>query len=135
MKYPQTIAAIIGLLSFSSSCTDTCSSELLATSQAPDGYVQAQFSRINCGATAGYKYEVRISSADTIAMKGHTVLRFDDNHAEVWPNDDREILSMSWRTGHRLRIIVKSPVRVFVKNSGASDVSVDFEFPDGTVYL
>ena len=117
------------------SCGDSCSFELLATSEAPNSRAQAAFSRANCGATTGYRYEVRVSSVGNAATAGDIVLRFDDNHAENWPADDSKVLTMSWTTDRHLLITANLPIRVFAEESSTDDISIDVELPDGTVKL
>jgi hypothetical protein len=135
MKILVKIVPIVLLSIALASCGETCSTELLATSQARNGQAQAAFSRANCGATTGYRYEVRVSSKGDAAAIGDTVLRFDDNHAKNWPNDDRKVLSMSWTNDGRLLITTNSPIRIFAEATSADGVSVSFRFPDGTVRL
>jgi hypothetical protein len=127
--------AIAPLLIALASCGDPCSSELLATSQAPNGHAQASFSRANCGATTGYRYEVRVSGSGNASTTGDTVLRFDDNHAENWPNDDREVVSMSWTDKGHLLITANVPIRIFAEEASADGISVSFRLPAGTVRL
>src|SRR3546814_15635806 len=66
------------------------------TSDSPNRLAQASFSRANCGATTGYSDEVRVSRGKNAAVSGDTVLRFDDNHATEWPNNDRDVIGFSW---------------------------------------
>lgn len=126
---------IAPLLIALASCGDPCSSELLATSQAPDGHAQASFARANCGATTGYRYEVRVSGSGNAATTGDTVLRLDDNHAENWPNDDPEVVSMSWTDKGHLLITANVAIRIFAEEASADGISVSFRLPAGTVRL
>ena len=132
LKKNVTVALLSVILA---SCGETCASELLATSLAPDGHAQATFSRANCGATTGYSYEVRVFSDGNASIAGETVLRFDDNHAVNWPNDDRDVLSMSWVAERQLVVTVNSPIRIFLEERSVDGISVSFKTPAGTARM
>jgi hypothetical protein len=114
------------------SCRDACSSDLLFDRKSPDGAREAGFYKKNCGATTGYIYEVRVSRGGEPSSSGETVLRFDDNHAVRWPDDDREVLALSWNSGGTLSVVLRQPVRVFEEERSSGGVTVSFQFVPGT---
>lgn len=127
------IVAALALPMMLAACGDPCSSELLSTSASPNGLAQASFSRANCGATTAYRYEVRISQGAESA--GETVLRFDDNHAQDWVDDDRKLIDMSWSGDKNLEVRVSKPIRIFDEEASAAGVSIRFDLAEGSVRL
>lgn len=116
-------------------CSGPCSTELISTSKSSAGH-EAGFFRASCGATTGYVYEVRVAKAGASLIKdGETVLRFDDNHAQVWPSEERDILNLSWEGGRTLYISVAPPVRVFKEDISYQNISLHYEFTNGAVKL
>ena len=129
-------ARIIAALAFPmmlTACGDPCSSELLLISASPHGFAQASFYRTNCGATTAYRYEVRVSRRTEAT--GNTVLRFDDNHARDWVDDDRNLLDMSWVGDTNLKVRVSKPIRIFDEEESVDGVGINFDFAEGSVRL
>ena len=129
-------ALITVILITLSSCNNSCSFELIYSVKSPVGNKTARFVRGNCGATTGYKYEVRISKdSDSALEDGKAVLRFDDNHAENWPVDERQLIALTWSDDKKLHIAVLRPVRVFMEDDSAQGVDVNYQYSLGTSKL
>lgn len=127
------IVSALALSVMLAACGDTCSSELLATSESPNGGAKVSFFRANCGATTGYRYDVQISQGAEAA--GDTILRFDDNHARDWVDDDRKLIEMAWLDDKNLEIRVLKPIRIFDEESTAGGIAVRFNLTKGSVRL
>jgi len=114
-----------------SGCGGTCSSEMLASQNAPGGR-QARLVRNNCGATSGFSYEVRLSVPGDAPQSGTVVLRFDSNHALNWPQDEAGVVRLSWQGDQRLDVTLARPVRVFKLRDRVNGVTIHFALPRGS---
>lgn len=112
-------------------CGDPCTSEVILASQSPSGLSEALFTKANCGATTGYRYDIRISKKGELA--GDTAIRFDDNHACEWVENEKLLLDILWLDDKNLKIQISKPIRIFEEESYVNGVTIRYKFADGSL--
>jgi len=134
MRHRLLAACAMGMLVLSlPGCGGVCSSEMLTSQNAPGGQ-QARLVRGDCGATSSFVYEVRLAVPGDAPAAGKVVLRFDSNHAMDWPQDDANIVRITWQGDRQLDVTVMRPVRVFKLRSNVSGVAIHFNLPRGSEF-
>lgn len=132
MKTRAISLLLLSLFMMLSSCDSACSSEIISTSESPNGFARASFIKANCGATTPFRYDVRVSDTDGEISSGTLVLRFDDNHAREWVDDDATLIDMSWQGNKELELRLTKPVRIFESRSSVEGIKIKFDFMGGS---
>jgi hypothetical protein len=112
-------------------CRNLCSSEPVVASPSPDQAKVAAVVRRNCGATTDFAYELSIGRPKSTPSDTTVVLRFDSGHATDWPDDEKQLVTLDWKSHQQLDVTLQWPVRVFKQVTSSNGVSIRYDYVRG----
>jgi hypothetical protein len=122
----QTVS--VALLAHLGGCSDTCSNDVVAHANAPDGQHQAALFLRDCGATTGFSTQVSIIGSGQEPSGTGNAYRADDDHGAAfvgsWGGPWAEV---KWLAADHILIRFDAKSRIFQRADQVNGVRVTYE--------